>query len=996
MRKRKINNILITSLTGLLVVILAVSLFITMMNNAEHRSILDESVKSNLLSIAIAARELIDVDSFYTYRSIESINDDLDNYTRVLNDLRSLKDQVGATYVYALKQIDGRYYFVFDTDPDLETAYDIFDEYEGISYVHREAFNGLDSTGIMNLVDQWGSFNTSAIPIWRNYSVIGIISVDIEDTYIRASQRASRVNITVLIILLTSVMVINIFLIRRLVTKPLSRLTDSIFEISTTEDNIYGLEREDEFGDLARKILDMMRKINRRDRLLQTVNQVSETLLEPDIERFENGMNEAMGMMAKAFDVDRVYIWKNHRADGVLYGTQVYEWSERAEPDVTEYNVAVPYVGTWERDLAEGKCINGIVKDMLPEQQTLLAPQGIVSILNVPIFLDEKFWGLVGFDDCHNERVFTTNDELILRSASYIIANALIRNEMTNELIITRENAEQGSRAKSEFLANMSHEIRTPMNAIIGMTYIAKSAHSNERKDYAIGKIENASNHLLGIINDILDMSKIEANKLELHAVVFNFEEMLKKVINIINFGIVEKHQKFTVYIDENIPRMLKCDDQRLSQVITNLLSNAVKFTPEGGTISLNTKLISSDAERCEIQFEVSDTGVGISQEQQSRLFTPFEQAESSTTRKYGGTGLGLALTKRIIELMGGSIHVESSLGEGATFVFAISSDIGTEPKRSGIKSSDGPIVDQLRVLIVDDEEDIREYFVDVAMRFNIPCDIAASGEEALELINKGNKYDICFVDWNMPEMNGIELSSKIKESDASESIIIMISSIEWQIIEEDARASGVEMFLPKPIFPSAFIEAINTCFSVDLLNERQEQSKEVTDRFWGYRVLLAEDVEINREIVIALLEPTLLEIDCAENGLEAVRMFSENPEKYNIIFMDLQMPEMDGYDATRAIRALDNERAKEIPIIAMTANVFKDDIENCKAVGMNGHLGKPIDFEAVMTILRRYLYRQKPTMERRKADRRKNDKDRRQLPDRRKGGDRRKNGGEE
>jgi len=993
MRKRKINNILIASLTGLLVVVLAVSLFITLVNNAEHRVILDDSVKSNLLSIAIAARELIDIDSFYSYNCAESINDDLENYMRVLNDLRSLKDQVGATYVYALKQIDGRYYFIFDTDPDLETIYDIFEEYEEVSYVHREAFQGLKSAGIMNLTDQWGSYNTGAIPIWRNYSVIGIVSVDIEDAYIRASQRTSLINVIILIVLLTTVMVINILLIRHLVTKPLSRLTDSIFEISTTEDNIYGLEREDEFGDLARKIHDMMSTINRRDRLLQAVNQVSETLLEPNINNFDSGMNDAMGMMAKAFDVDRVYIWKNHREDNVLYGTQVYEWAEKVEAmSGSDLVVDVPYPANWESDLSQGKCINAIVKDLPAEQQAFLAPQSIVSLLNVPIFLDEEFWGLVGFDDCHKERVFTANEELILRSASYIIANALIRNEMTNELIVTRENAEQGSRAKSEFLANMSHEIRTPMNAIIGMTYIAKSAHSSERKDYAIGKIESASNHLLGIINDILDMSKIEANKLELSATVFNFEEMLKKVINIVNFGIVEKHQKFTVYIDENIPKALISDDQRLAQVITNLLSNAVKFTPEGGSINLNTKLISDDEDNCEIRFEVSDTGVGISEEQQSRLFTPFEQAESSTTRKYGGTGLGLALTKRIVELMGGSISVKSSLGEGSTFVFTVSTKIGAEPKRSGVKSPSGIIADKIRVLIVDDDEDIREYFVDIAMRFNISCDVAASGEEALELINKGNKYDIYFVDWNMPEMNGIELSYKIKEINSDESIIIMISSIEWQVIEDDAKASGVEAFLPKPIFPSAFIDAINTCFNVDLLNDAQDDSAEMSDHFWGYRVLLAEDVEINREIVMALLEPTLLDIDCAENGVEAVRMFNEAPKRYNIIFMDVQMPEMDGYDATRAIRALEHDEASTIPIIAMTANVFMDDVENCKAAGMNDHLGKPIDFEAVMQILRKYLYQQRPAKERRKEDRRKNTEDRRQLPDRRKG-DRRQGG---
>jgi len=574
-----------------------------------------------------------------------------------------------------------------------------------------------------------------------------------------------------------------------------------------------------------------------------------------------------------------------------------------------------------------------------------------------------------------------------------MIANALIRNEMTSELIETREAAEQGSRAKSEFLANMSHEIRTPMNAIIGMTYIAKSAHSVERKDYAIGKIENASNHLLGIINDILDMSKIEANKLELHPTAFVFEELLKKVINIINFSIVEKHQKLTVYIDENIPRALKCDDQRLAQVITNLLSNAVKFTPASGSISLNTRLLSIDNGFCEVQIDVSDTGVGISEEQQARLFNPFEQAETSTTRKYGGTGLGLALTKRIIALMGGDITVTSLLDERSIFSFTFKAETSAELDESTALPDNVIDVKNISVLVVDDDIDIREYFVDIAMRFNIPCDTVASGEEALELIKSGEEYDLCFVDWKMPGMDGLELSRRIKEMGASEAVIIMISSIEWQEIEAEARDAGIDRFLPKPIFPSGFIEAINTFFNIDLLNNEQSETTDITDRFWGYRVLLVEDLEINREIVIALLEPTLLDIDCAENGSEAVSMFEKDPLKYNIIFMDLQMPIMDGYDATRAIRALGCETADTVPIIAMTANVFKDDVDNCIAAGMNDHLGKPLDFDAVINILRRYLYQQKPSKERRREDRRKKAKDRRQMPDRRKG-DRRQRGG--
>ena len=549
--------------------------------------------------------------------------------------------------------------------------------------------------------------------------------------------------------------------------------------------------------------------------------------------------------------------------------------------------------------------------------------------------------------------------------------------QRTNEL-------ESANRAKSGFLANMSHEIRTPMNAIIGMTSIAEAAAGTERKDYAIVKIKDASIHLLGIINDILDMSKIEADKLELHPVTFCLEDILKKVISIVNFRVVEKHQKLTVYIDDNIPKSLICDDQRLAQVITNLMSNAVKFTPEHGAINLNTKLLNDKNGHCEIQFDVSDTGIGINEEQQSRLFNAFEQAESSTTRNFGGTGLGLTISKRIVELMGGRISISSELGRGSTFTFTIKAEKPAEETKDSLFPANNVDIKNIRVLIVDDDKDIREYFIDIAARLGIACDSAADGNEAIGLIEKGNAYDVYFIDWMMPGMDGIELTRRIRKIDSGKSVYVMISSVEWNEIEVDAKKAGIYKFLPKPIFPSAVIECINNCLGVDLLNKEQTDKSANTDRFDGYRVLLAEDVEINREIVLALLEPTLLKIDCAGNGAEAVRIYSKAPEKYNMIFMDVQMPEMDGYDATRKIRALDVPSAKTIPIIAMTANVFKEDIGKCLEAGMNGHIGKPLDFDEVLQLLRKYLFQQKPVADRRKADRRKNS-ERRKLSERRK-----------
>jgi len=386
--------------------------------------------------------------------------------------------------------------------------------------------------------------------------------------------------------------------------------------------------------------------------------------------------------------------------------------------------------------------------------------------------------------------------------------------------------AESATIAKSAFLANMSHEIRTPMNAIVGMASIGIATGGLERKDYCFKRINEASKHLLGVINDILDMSKIEANKLELTYADFNFREMIQRIVNVNHVNMNDKNQTLTVHIDPAIPEFIISDEQRLSQVITNLMGNAIKFTPQNGSITLRAEYNAETGEEkdvCAVKFSVSDTGIGISREQQEKLFRPFHQAESSTSREFGGSGLGLSISKNIIEMMNGRIWIDSDFGKGAVFNFII------KAKHSGKTTQ----------------------------------------------------------------------------------------------TEQPAITDNAE------ILPSLFK---------------------------GHCILLVEDLEINREIVLALLEPTQLKIDCAENGEEAIKIFTKAPDKYEMIFMDVQMPIMDGYKTTMAIRALDIQRAKTIPIVAMTANVFRDDVEKCLASGMNSHIGKPLNFDEVMIKLRTYL----------------------------------------
>jgi signal transduction histidine kinase/DNA-binding response OmpR family regulator len=527
--------------------------------------------------------------------------------------------------------------------------------------------------------------------------------------------------------------------------------------------------------------------------------------------------------------------------------------------------------------------------------------------------------------------------------------------EMYNHSVRMRDAAVAASRAKSDFLSNMSHEMRTPMNAIIGMTIIGKKSADIERKDYAFSKIDSASTHLLGVINDILDMSKIEAGKLELSPAEFDFEKMLRKVVNVISFRVEEKFQDFIVNIDKNMPHSLIGDEQRLAQVITNLLSNAVKFTPDQGKIYLNTHLeIESDG-LCTVRFEVVDTGIGISEEQQRKLFTSFQQAESSTSRKFGGTGLGLAISKNIVEMMGGRIWIESELGQGAKFAFTVELRRGTDTQPRALLSR-SVNWKNIRILAVDDAQEILEYFSELSHEFGIYCDTAADGDAALALVRENGPYDMYFVDWKMPGMDGMEVSRLIKQQTGGSGIVVMISATEWSVIEDEAKASGVDKFLSKPLFPSTLSDCVNECMGADSILSSDQMEREASDDFSGRYILLAEDVDINREIVVTLLEPTSLTVECAVNGVEAVDMFAQSPERYDMIFMDVQMPEMDGYEATRRIRALDVPRAASIPIVAMTANVFREDIVRCTDAGMDDHVGKPLDFDEVLEKLRKYL----------------------------------------
>jgi signal transduction histidine kinase/DNA-binding response OmpR family regulator len=702
------------------------------------------------------------------------------------------------------------------------------------------------------------------------------------------------------------------------------------------------------------------------DAMLRAMHAMAVVLLNIDPEKPEDTLRRGMGIIASIVGADRITIWKNEEIKGRLHFVHQISGAAVSVDKNGVSDIVIKGMGSlsafaydeylpdWPEKLSGGNPARLPDEEFSSYGQAMLATFGAQAVFVVPVIYRGAFWGTVTFDNCHSAAKYTPDEERIMIPGAMLLANAIIRNRMILDLERAQNTAEAASRAKSEFLSNMSHEIRTPMNAIIGMTSIGRTAANLERKDYAFEKIGGASAHLLGVINDILDMSKIEANKLELSYGDFVFEKVLKKVVDVNNFRIDGKHQKLSVRIDRAIPRVLAGDDQRLTQVITNLLSNAVKFTPEHGNITIDARLVGEEDGLCTIQVSVADTGIGISPEQQQRLFNSFQQAEAGTSRKFGGTGLGLAISKRIVEMMGGRIWVESEVGQGSTFAFTIQAERGAG-ERQGLLPP-GVNLKNLKVLVVDDDPEVLVYFTQIMEDIGVACDTALGGREACAAIEQsGSVYDICFVDWKMPEIDGVELTRRIKNSRRGKSVVVMISSGDLSVIEDEGKRAGVDIFLPKPLFPSSVVDCINRCLGVSGSAVEEQRDSGTVDDFTGRRVLLAEDVEVNREIVLAILDPVNLAVDCAANGVEAVNLFSANPERYDLILMDVQMPEMDGYEASRRIRALETF-PKEIPIIAMTANVFREDIEKCLAAGMNAHLGKPLDAEEILALLRRYL----------------------------------------
>jgi signal transduction histidine kinase/CheY-like chemotaxis protein len=585
---------------------------------------------------------------------------------------------------------------------------------------------------------------------------------------------------------------------------------------------------------------------------------------------------------------------------------------------------------------------------------------GFRGLLGVPILNGEDIVGGIVIRR-REPGAFDASRVSLLQTFATQSVMAIQNARLYAEIHQKSEELDNASQMKSQFLANMSHEIRTPMNAVIGLAYLAlKTELSAKQRDYVF-KIHTAGNSLLGIINDILDFSKIEAGKLDIESTDFNLEDVLRGVTTVTSQKAYDKGLEFLVDIPSTVPVDLIGDPLRLNQALTNIINNAVKFT-EQGEIHIRAALVERTGDEVLLRFTVRDTGPGMTAEQCAKLFQPFTQADMSTTRKHGGTGLGLTISRKLVELMGGEIGLESEPGVGTTFFFTVRMSVGHVTDRRTLVPE---AMHRLRALVVDDNPVARDILTDSLGGLVATVDSVSSGAEALAAIRQHNAdavapYDVVFMDWRMPGLDGLQTTRLLRSETGLtlQPAVVMVTAFSGEEVKEAAGALNLDGFMVKPVSKSMVLDTLVTLFASpsETGTMRTAEMPEVDadlDRCAGARVLLTEDNEINQQIAIELLEGAGAQVTVANNGREALEQLQANPTAFDVVFMDLQMPEMDGHQATMAIR--NDARFTDLPIIAMTAHASQAERARCLAEGMNEHITKPIAPAVLFATIEKY-----------------------------------------
>lgn len=712
------------------------------------------------------------------------------------------------------------------------------------------------------------------------------------------------------------------------------------------------------FQDITkRKIAEQ--EVDKKEKMLKGISLATNELLSN--QNFEEAISKSLKVLGENVKADRVYIFENclDKNDKIV-SSQKYEYSAKDvtpqwnNPNLQELDITS--FSNFYSTLLSKNPYKAVLSELKPDSEDaiLLKSQEILSILVIPIFYNEKFWGFVGYDECHIERKWSEAEISLLISFANTISNAIDRKTKDKFLLKSKEQAEAANIAKSEFLANMSHEIRTPLNGIIGFTdLVLKTELDGTQKQY-LSIVNNSANALLSIINDILDFSKIEAGKLELDVERFDIYEMASQTADIISYQAQSRHLEMLLNISLDLPRFIYADEVRLRQVLINLLGNAVKFT-EVGEIELKIETVSKEVDdEVIIRFEVRDTGIGIKKEMQEKIFEAFSQEDGSTTKKYGGTGLGLTISNKLLELMDSKLQVKSKPGKGSKFFFDI------KVKADHGEADQFENIDYIKkALVVDDNENNRTILKQMLKLKEIEIEEAANGYEALQILDKGNIYDVILMDYHMPYMDGLETISKIrKSSDLATSehpIVLLYSSSDDEKVIRACNELNVVHRLVKPIKMQDLYNILSKLHKLDVPEELVTEDAAMDNYGDVFTILIAEDNQINMFLAKTILKRILPKATVLEapNGQVALKLFEEKSP--DLIIMDIQMPILNGYEVTTAIRKKEG-RGKRVPILALTAGNVKGEKEKCLQLGMDDFISKPVVEETLALVLKKYL----------------------------------------
>ena len=931
--------------------ILLVSLFMLVTNLAlgsvlmwQSRNATKTQINERMLDVVNTAAAMIDGD---VLKNLTAEDKGTPEYEAVLNTLVCFQDNISLDYIYYVRDMGNKTFtYGIDSDPDSPAEFGSPVVYTDALYA---ASQGVPSVDEEPFEDSWGRFYGAFSPVFdSDGNVAGVVTADFNAAWYenQIDQNQRTILIACLLFLGASILVTSFL------TRQYSREMETIRgNLSDLAEDLDSLTRESAANGEIKNVPDL-----RADDIQAMGRHISDlrNILREYITHSTTQANSMITAMAS--DYRAVYYVNLDENDGVNYR------SDPSDPGQTKPGVHFPFSERftfYADNYVDESYREGFKQFIDPDRiRESLATHPIIAYRYLIRRGGREYYEMIRMAGVR--RIEDRDDHIVhaiglgLTEIDHEMRESMARNQALAEALAL---AEEANNAKTAFLSNMSHEIRTPMNAIIGLNNLAlhDETLSPQTRDY-LEKTGESAHHLLGLINDILDMSRIESGRILLRREEFSFGRMLEQLNTMVMSQCTEKGLHYTCRVLNSPGEYYIGDDMKLKEVLINILSNAVKFTDAPGSVTMEVERTAEFEDQSTLCFRIRDTGIGMDKDFIPRIFDAFSQEDGSRKSKYGSTGLGMAITKNIVEMMNGTISVESEKGVGTEFTVAVTlkNSIHQGPVRE-----DAIDPGKLRVLVVDDETVAAEHARMVLDEAGIRSDVCAGGRDALRMLElqhvKQEPYNLVLMDWKMPEMDGLEAARQIRQRYGDEPAVILLTASNPDLIMDEASRAGVDSCLAKPLYAAQVIgefERIARRSNSSLFREKKRASLE------GRRILLAEDTEINAEIMMEILSVKDAEADHAENGKIAAEMFAGSaPGTYAAVLMDIRMPVMDGLEAAAAIRALERPDAKKIPIIALTANAFDEDVQRSLQAGMNAHLSKPVDAQLLFQTMEELIY---------------------------------------